>query len=108
MKARKLSVAHRLVLALSTLLLAGCPKREEIKAEMWLQSGIPAKVCAEKPEVAKSGIYRRLNDDVCKAHNQAIPCYEFLSYCKPQVAHYFSILDSKFNDLLDKYLPEKK
>lgn len=84
-------------------LLSGCPKREEIRAHMWMQSGIPASVCQANPAVAKSGLYRRLNDVNCPA-GKAPPCYEFVSYCSPQVVHYLSILDSEFNTLLDQYI----
>lgn len=92
-----------LLLALS---LYGCPKREEIRAHMWLQSGLPAAVCSQAPDAAKSGIYRRLNDDQCPK-GKAPPCYEFISYCNPQVRHYLSIQDQEFNDMLDKYLPRR-
>jgi hypothetical protein len=73
---------------------------------MWNEGGLPAAVCKAHPEVARSGIYRRLGDEACKAAGKAVPCYEFLSYCNPRVAHYLSIQDEEYNALLDAYLPK--
>lgn len=95
---------------LLVLILSSCqvPTRPEINIHMWKESGLPKAVCAAHPEVARSGIYRRLNDDACKAANKPIPCYEFLSYCNPRVAHYLSIQDEEYNKLLDTYLGKQQ
>lgn len=86
-------------------LLTGCqvPQRAEINVHMWNQGGLPKALCDKYPEIARSGIYRRLNDELCTPQHPA-PCYEFLSYCNPRVAHYLSIQDAEYNQLLDKYL----
>lgn len=87
--------------------LYGCPMltRAQVDIHMWQESGLPKAVCTAHPEVAKSGLYRRLNDNLCPA-NQPAPCYEFLSYCNARVAHYLSIQDQEYNDLLNAYLPK--
>lgn len=90
---------NRLALLISFLALTGCPNRAEIRAHLWLESGIPKKICAAVPEVAKSGIYRKLNDGR----------YEFISYCNPEIAHYLSIQDAELNDILNRYIgPEQQ
>lgn len=89
-----------MALLLSTLLLpalSGCVSRAEIKAEIWLQSGLPKDLCERYPDIAKSGLYRKLNSGK----------YEFLSYCKPQVKKYVSMHGDKFNEFLDETLPKK-
>lgn len=99
--ARLCKAAPLLVLGLS---LYGCPQRQEIKAHFWNQSGLPKAICA-LPGAAKSGVYRRLNDDQC--NGVPAPCYQFVSYCDPNIVHYLPILDTELNDLLDKYTEKK-
>ncbi len=103
MLARKLKI-----LCLPALILSGCITRQEIKSEIWMQSGLPPALCAAHPEIARSGIYRRLNDDVCLRAHKKIPCYEVVSYCRPEIAHYYSILDSRLEEILDALLPKEK
>lgn len=87
-------------LLFSLLSLPGCKSytRAEVKAEIFLNSGIPAKICQDYPEVAKSGIYRKLNDGN----------FEFLSYCHPEIVKYYSLYGPKFEEVLDALLPENK
>lgn len=99
-------LARLLVLVLSSFLL-GCPTRQEINTHIWQESGLPKAVCALSPDVAKSGIYRRLNDDQCSPQHP-VPCYEFISYCNPIAAKYLAISGQEYNDLLDAYLPKAK
>ena len=87
-----------LTYALLGLAISGCITRQEIDAHIWLQSGIPATVCQASPKIAKSGIYRKLNNGK----------YEFISYCSPLIRHYLSIKDSEYEELLEKLLKKKK
>lgn len=96
-----------LVAALSILCLLalnGCISRQEVLAEVWLESGIPASAC--NADVAKSGVYRRLNDDICTEKHLKIPCYEFLSYCNPAIKNSVRFNGTKFNAILDAELPK--
>lgn len=87
-----------LALLLSTTLLAGCPNRKEIQAEVWLQTGVPSDLCVQLPELGEFGLYRKLNNEK----------YEFISYCKEESTKYIAINEKKFNDILDELLPEKR
>ena len=89
-----------LAVLLLTPLLQACPKRQEIEAEIWINSGIPAQHCT--PEVAKRGIYRRLNDDACREKGKPPGCAEFISYCTPEVTNYIAFNKDKLRELLDE------
>lgn len=104
---QRASLLAMLGLSLSMLLLPGCPTlptRKEVEGEVWLQSGIPAELCAKEPLLWKQGIYRKLDDGK----------YEFISYCTlttvdpitPVVQNYISFNARKFNAYLDALLPE--
>jgi len=84
-----------LVLLLLTSLLLGCINRKEVLAEVWLESGIPAENCT--PKVAKSGVYRKLNNGK----------YEFISYCNPAITNSVRFNATKFYEVLNAELPEK-
>lgn len=62
--------------------------------EVWLESGIPAENCT--PEVAKSGVYRKLNSGK----------YEFISYCDKAILDSVRFNGTKFYKVLDAELPE--
>ena len=98
---QRLSAGRPLAL-IASLFLFGCPQRYEIKSHFWNQSGLPKKLCGENPEIAKSGLYRRLNDDQCGS--QKPPCYQFVSYCNPSIVRYLPILDTELNEMLDQYV----
>lgn len=93
-----------LALLLSTMSLQGCLNRQQILAEVWLESGIPAESCT--PEVAKSGVYRRLNDDICQRAGKKVPCYEFISYCNSNIRNSVRFNGTKFYEILDAQLPK--
>lgn len=94
-----------LALLSSMVLLSGCPSRQEVNAELWLNTGISAEECAKNPELQKFGIYRLL--DTGK--------YELISHCaqipdangKPvnATAGYTSINTEKLTNLLNALLP---
>jgi hypothetical protein len=98
--------AQQLLKLLPLIFLSGCPTRQEIKANLWLNSGLPADLCKQLPEIKKYGMYRRLNDDVCRENGKAVPCYELQAYCNPQSQNYFSVLDTTLDKMLDAYLPK--
>jgi hypothetical protein len=100
-------VKSKILLVLAFITLTGCPKRAEVRAEMWLQSGLPADLCAKNPEIRQYGMYRRLNDDVCEKAGKKIPCYELQRYCNAEAKKYLAIEEQRFNDLLDAYLPKE-
>lgn len=87
-----------ILVLLFALLLPGCLKRQEILAEIWLQSGLPADICKEHPELWEFGHYRKLNDGK----------YEVVPYCDPNARKYVGMREEKFNEFLDKHLPEEK
>lgn len=82
-------------LLLSTILLQGCLSRKDVLAEVWLESGIPASACT--PEVAKSGVYRKLNNGK----------YEFISYCNKNILNSVRFNGDKFYNVLNAELPDK-
>lgn len=98
------------MLALLSLmpLLQGCPKRTDIEAEVWLNSGLPSDLCVSNPQLSKFGIYRKLDSGK----------YEFISYCTTvpdangnqvnATQQYISINAEKFNHFLDELLPKGK
>ena len=94
------------------LCLPACLSRTQIQADVWLQSGITADLCAKYPEVAAEGIYRVLDEATCNAQGKPPGCIEFISYCAigddklPVVQHYFNIQDAEFNNILDQLLPK--
>ena len=79
----------------ATMFLSGCLNRKEVLSEVWLESGIPAAICT--PEVAKSGVYRKLNNGK----------YEFISYCNKAILDSVRFNGTKFQQVLDAELPEK-
>ena len=102
--------SHRVTLALLLLTLplqTSCVNRAQIKAEIWLQSGLPADLCERVPELKKYGQYREL--DTGK--------YEFLGYCTEVqdntgkrytvVQGYYSINGQKFDSIMDELLPKQ-
>jgi len=101
------SLLAMLALSLSIILLlgSGCLTRDQVQAEVWLQTGLSPTECASNPSLDTFGIYRKLNDGT----------YEFISYCsvnpetgKPYVQDYIDFNAQKFQDILDKLLPTKK
>lgn len=88
----------KFLIVLASMSLMGCPKRAEIRAEMWLNSGLPEDICERAPELKQFGMYRKLNTGK----------YEFLAYCRPESAKYFGISEKRFNELLDELLPKGK
>ena len=96
------------VLLFSQGLLPACINRKQIRAEVWLNSGLPAELCPEGSEIHKYGIYRKLNSGN----------YQFISYCAlgqkddgsvyPLVQDYITFNAKKFNEVLDGLLPPKK
>jgi hypothetical protein len=89
----------RICLALLLLtILPACPNRVEIRAHFFDNTGIPEHVCAKYPELWEFGMFRKLNDGK----------YEFVSYCKPEAQLYLDIYKDDLNNMLDKYLPEKR
>lgn len=88
-------------------MLAGCPNRKQVLAEVWQNSGLPSDLCEKAPELKQYGIFRKLDSGK----------YEFLSYCTqgqdkdgkpfPLVQNYIGMLTQKFQSLLDALLPEK-
>lgn len=89
---------------LSLLALNGCVKRDEVLAEVWLESGIPAAQCTDA--VKKSGVYRKLNDDQCEAHHQPHGCVELISYCSPAIRDSVRFNGTKFYQILNQELPK--
>lgn len=86
------------MLLLPILFLNGCISRQEIRANLWLNSGLPADLCMRVPELQKYGMYRKLNTGK----------YELQKYCNPQAQHYFAVLDTDLNAILDALLPKEK
>lgn len=62
-------------------------------------------ICIEHPQLDYYGFYRRLNDDQCE---DSPPCYELLSICSEHASKWLSIHVTDFQELMDKYIPEKK
>lgn len=54
--------------------------------------------CANQPEVNRYGFYRKLNNGKL----------EFIPFCSPSARGYIAIKTTKFYEVLDQYLPEKK
>lgn len=99
-------VSRAMILALLFVLplLAGCPNRQEIMAEAWLHRKIPSNL--QTPQVcAITGIYRKINDSDCP-EGVPPPCEEFLSACSAEYEHYLGFNTQKFNEILDKLIPE--
>lgn len=78
------------------IFLSGCITRQEIKANLWLNSGLPSALCEQVPELKQYGMYRKLNSGK----------YELQAYCNPQAQKYFSILDTELDKVLDGLLPK--
>lgn len=77
---------------------SGCVTREEVKAYVWLNNGMPAEICAREPELLNYGFYRRLNDDK----------FEFISFCDERAKNWLGIYKADFEKMLDALLPEKR
>lgn len=100
-------LATAVPLLLMGLLLTACPTRKEVDAEIWQNSGLPVDLCAKTPDLAKYGIYRKLDSGK----------YEFISYCTQvpddtgkqvtAVQLYISVNAKKFKSFLDALLPER-
>lgn len=104
---RRVSYRVMPVLLLSMpLLLTSCLSRQDVEAEIWLNSGLPPDICAQNPDLSKFGIYRKL--DTGKI--------EFISYCQqiPDAAGsmitavqlYDSVNNAKLQNILDALLPK--
>lgn len=96
-----------LALFLTVLLtLNSCVTRGQVRAEVWMQSGIPVHLCHEQPDLQLYGIYRKLDSGM----------YEFVSYCaetadeagklSPTVQNYIVFNAAKFYAILDQLLPK--
>jgi hypothetical protein len=72
--------------------------RKQVLAEIWLNNGMSEELCQEMPQLRQYGFYRRLNSGRL----------EFLSFCNPEARKYVAMYGPKFNEVLDKLLPEKK
>lgn len=83
---------------LSSISLQGCLNRAEVKAEIWLNSGLPKDVCDAHPELMEFGMYRMLDSGK----------FEVLPYCSANAQTYYGINAQKFDAILDELLPEKK
>ena len=88
--------AHKLWMLPLLIFLSGCPTRQEIKANMWLNSGLPKELCDKLPELKAYGMYRKLNNGT----------YELQAYCNPQAQNYFSVHKDTLEKMLDAYLPK--
>lgn len=87
-------------------ILTSCVTRGQVRAEVWMQSGIPIELCHEQPDLMMYGIYRKLDSGQ----------YEFISYCSetadeagklsPNVQNYIVFNAAKFYSLLDQLLPK--
>lgn len=99
--------------------LSGCMTKKEIMATVWKNNGLPVDLCGPSraespyPQLWDYGVYRRLNDSVCKENMQTVPCNEFVPYCKrgldgkPLIALFFSVHYTDLNKMLDGYIPEE-
>jgi len=94
-------------LSLTALLtLSSCVTRGQVRAEVWMQSGIPIELCHAQPDLRLYGIYRKLDSGQ----------YEFISYCdetadeagklSPNVQNYIVFNAAKFYAILDQLLPK--
>lgn len=116
-------LAPLFLILLLPVFLSSCLSRQEVLADVWLESGMShgecvtlcanycnshagkcRASCEAHPEQYPNGLYRVLNTKPVT--------YEIISYCaigsdkKPIVRHYLSIEDAQFNALLDAYLPK--
>ncbi len=101
---------ERLIIICAIALLAafaftGCVSQGEIRAEVWLNSGLPSELCTRYPEIKKYGSYRRLNDSECLKRKLHPGCVEFMSYCQSQYQKWVSMSGARFEELLKAYLP---
>ncbi len=94
-----------IVLCIAAVIASGCVSSKEIKAEVWLNSGLPASLCTATPELQRYGSYRRLNDEACKEAGKPPGCVEFMGYCRQEYKDWVSMSKTKFSELLKKYLP---
>lgn len=78
--------------------LPACINRAEVKAEIWLNSGLPEDICTLHPELKEFGMYRKLDNGK----------YELLPYCSKFSQEYYGINAKKFDEILDELLPENK
>jgi hypothetical protein len=95
---------------LTLLLLTSCISREEVEAEAWLQSGLPANICKEHPELGRYGLYRILNSGQTEFQSYCaqIPNTDGTAGTHNAVADYTAFLTKKLQELLDKNLPKPK
>jgi hypothetical protein len=101
-------VAYRALLyATICVCLSGCLTRKEVEAYVWNNTGIAAGVCDKYPILYESGMYRRLDDEVCKKNGKNIPCHEWMSYCAPEMKSNFSITARDLNKILDELTPKE-
>lgn len=84
----------RAFLALSTAILClGCVNRTQIRANLWLNNGLPADLCASEPRLKDYGFYRRLKDGG----------FEFIPFCDAALTpHMLAIVDTDLDALLDQ------
>lgn len=80
------------------ILCPACVTREEIRAHIWLNNALPADLCVSEPRLRDYGFYRRLDSGKL----------EFLSFCSPEALKMLAIIDSEYEELLDKTLPRER
>lgn len=78
------------------IIFQACMTRQEIKAHLWENNGLPADLCASEPRLQDHGFFRRLDSGQ----------YELLSFCKPEARGMQSVTKESLKEILDATLPE--
>lgn len=88
------------------LCIPACVTRQEVQADLYLNSGIPAAVCAQYPAIQRYGMYRLV---ACSSKPTSAYCQhgekqfrQTRPYCSPSATSYLSILNSDAEALLNK------
>lgn len=88
------------------LFIMGCVTREQVQADIYLNSGIPADVCARYPEIKKYGMYRIV---ACSAKPDSTACQhgeqkfkQTRPYCSDSIREYSSMWDQDIEKWLGK------
>lgn len=91
-------LASRLVFlaASCATLFPACMTRQEIRAHLWENTGLPADLCASEPRLRDYGFFRRLDSGG----------FEFLGFCRPEALGMQSVTKESLKEILDATLPE--
>lgn len=88
------------------MFLMGCVTREQVQADIYLNSGIPADLCAKYPELKRFGMYRIVT---CSSKPDSTACQhgektfrQTRPYCAGSTPEYLSMWQQD----VEKYLGE--